>query len=98
MMTVPGGADNIGGLTTGLKDSGDDVDGGQDLESPVNRSPSQRRVGSPDVRDELFGGERPAVPQNRINHRLAGCGRAVAVARERLDHLLHGWIFWRTDT
>lgn len=88
VMPVSRCAPDVGRVAIRLHDTGEDIDGGQYLECPVDRCPADTRParGFTQLGDQLFGGEGTGMPENGIDNRRSRRGEPVAVlAQDPLD-------------
>ena len=88
MVTVSGHAGDVGRMAVGAEDATQDVDGGEELERPVDRGAADLGDPFPQVRHHLLGGEGAGAGEDVGDDRTAGGGRAVAVASEQVGHAL----------
>lgn len=87
MVSVPWLSDHIRRKAPRLEQSMDDIDRGQNLECPVDRSPAD--VGK--KMDNLLGGEGPLLVQNDLDDLAPWQGGAITESGEPVEHVSGTW-------
>ena len=86
VVAVPGETNDVCGMAIGLEDTGEDVDGGEDLEGAVDGGTAKLWVAALEVGYDLLGGEGSRSTEDGLEDGAPGAGDAVAVlGEERSD-------------
>ena len=82
VVAVAGETDDVGGMAIGLEETGEDVDGGEDLEGAVDGGTTRLWVAALEVGDDLLGGEGSRPSEDGLEDGAPRTGDAVAVLGE----------------
>lgn len=84
MMPVTGNAEDVSRLPVGVEDPGQNIEGGQDFQRPVNRGPAECRRLASYIGDDLLSRERPVAGKNCGNYGPPGTSWPVLMSSQHL--------------